>query len=53
MRVNIAFLNNKSLKHVSTNILNRAFKGYLRYRTIFCHKVALDAQLMIDFFYLK
>ena len=21
-------------------------KGYLRYKTIFCHKVALDAQLM-------
>ena len=22
------------------------FKGYLRYKTIFCHKVALHAQLM-------
>ena len=22
------------------------FKGYFRYKTIFCHKVALDAQLM-------
>ena len=25
------------------------FKGYLRYKTIFCHKVAPDVQLMIFF----
>ena len=29
---------------------NRQFKGYLRYKTILCHKVALDVQLMNFFF---
>ena len=28
------------------------FKGYLRYKSIFCHKVAIDVKLM-NFFYLK
>ena len=30
-------------------LLPSGIKGYLRYKTIFCHKVALDAQLMIFF----
>ena len=30
-------------------LLPSGVKGYLRYKTIFCHKVALDAQLMIFF----
>ena len=30
----------------------KLFKDYLCYKTIFCHKVALDVQLM-NFFYLK
>ena len=29
------------------------FKGYLRYKTIFCHKVAIDVQLMIFFIWSK
>ena len=28
-------------------------KGYLCYKTIFCHKIALDAQLMIFLFEIK
>ena len=28
-------------------------KGYLRYKTIFCHKIALDAQLMNFLFEIK
>ena len=35
-----------------TTSLNLTFKGYLRYKTIFCNKSALDVQLM-NFFYLK
>ena len=31
----------------------KAFIGYLRYKTIFCHKVALDAQLILFFFEMK
>ena len=27
------------------------FKSYLRYKTIFCHKVALDVYLMIFFLF--
>ena len=37
----------KSFVFVFLNI-----KGYLRYKTVLCHKVALDVQLM-NFFYLK
>ena len=41
---------------VPTNLLVSAFfhfKGYLRYKTIFCHQVALDAQLMNFFIWNK
>ena len=31
----------------------KGFKGYLHYKTIFCHKVALDAQLMNFFVWSK
>ena len=33
-------------------IYTTILKGYLRYKTVFCHKVALEVQLM-DFFNLK
>ena len=29
------------------------FKGYLRYKTILCHKVAIDVQLMNFFIFLS
>ena len=34
---------------VVTNRLGVKIKGYLRYKTVFCHKIALDVQLMIFF----
>ena len=35
--------------HNKFNIFKFSFKGYLRYKTILCYKVALDVQLMIFF----
>ena len=45
--------------HIHTNVMKKFlatllvakidFKGYLHYQTIFCHKVALDVQLLILF----
>ena len=40
----LAFFNISNEFHM-TNIL-QAFQGYLRYKAILCHKVALDVQLM-------
>ena len=31
-------------------IVLEEFKGYLHYKSIFCHNVALDVQLIIFFF---
>ena len=45
------FLHSNNLSVLSLS--NPLLKGYLHYKTIFCHKVALDAQLMNFFIWSK
>ena len=40
----------QSLAVLLTSLVNFLFKGYLRYKSIFCHKVALDVQSMNSLF---
>ena len=37
------------LDKLFSSLFSSSFKSYLPYKTIFCHKVALDAQLMFLF----
>ena len=46
-----SLISKRLVSHLVQN--NKIIKGYLRYKTILCHKVALDVQLMNFFIWRK